>query len=220
MFFLSIVSKGRKRKKFFRRFVMYFLTWKSMMKKAMNTQQSTILLMKLEDYYRDSYLHNVARLEKNLLLKIKETVKETPGKEVLLCYYPDKVVAFVKGNMGEVDGLRIRNGHMLVSFSGFLGKLFGEVPVKDVRFKDYGILTRNVVAAVKIPSSLESVMADLIGKPLRWAPLEKPFVLKECLGRINKGGYPDTFMFATDNGDRMDLTKKQLRLLHENLTAS
>lgn len=43
------------------------------------------------------------------------------------------------------------------------------------------------MAAVKIPSSLESVMVDLLGKPLRWEPLEKPFVLKMSYATLNFG---------------------------------
>lgn len=175
--------------------------------------------MELEKYYQNTFLNNEARNNRALLRQVKEAVKASPDQSAILCYHFERVIAFAEGGyVGEVHSLHIRNGHLVVSFAGALDGLLGKVPVKNVIFKDFHVLAKNVIAATKTPVSLVPVVNSILGKHLRTDPLDtEGFVLERFLGRRNNDGDPDTLVFETPEGNRKELSMVQARRFYDNL---
>ena len=163
----------------------------------------------LASFYENVYLREIDRLNRSLLLEIRTLVGSVPGKEIVLKYNNIGVRATADGEIGFVERLRMRNGHILVVFGGRPEP----VPVREVSFLDFGALCGSVLSSTRLSPDIQAAVEVVVGQTVVYPDcMATPVVLKRFVGRRNRilSGNCDTYVFEDQDGKERDYTKKAL----------
>lgn len=183
----------------------------------MITSKDTLL-----EYVKDNYEREITKAEKRLLLKIKEAVKSTNDKRVLLDGPCQAYARIEEGKDTYVfTMLYIRNGHMRAvlrpyerRYAGFMPPRFKvydfdkDIEIRSVEISDVKALALKVAHALEIPEEIKQYIDNLPQK----APGSDDITLVRFLGVETNNDYTTNYMFeAADSKDPVNVPEYQFR---------